>query len=72
MFEEILSELKEEYRQVFVLRHVQDMTVADVAKILGWSKGKVRTTDFRAMAKVRNVLISGKEVQGLSEFKTQN
>jgi RNA polymerase sigma-70 factor, ECF subfamily len=48
VIEKAVANLKENYRQVFVLRHVQGLSVAETAKILGWSHGKVRITDLRA------------------------
>ena len=70
MIEHAVAELNEEYRQVFILRHVQDLSVRDTAKILDWSPGKVRITDFRALAKLRNALNSGKEVKNRHEYNT--
>ena len=72
VIEEALSGLKETYQQVFILRHVQGLSVSDVAKILGWSQGKVRITDLRALTKLRERLSHGKEAFGQNEFKPQN
>jgi len=51
--EESLKALKETYRQVFVLRHIEELSIQDTAKILGWSESKVTTTDHRAITKLR-------------------
>lgn len=62
--ERVLPRLKPDHRQVFILRHVKELPVSDTAKILGWSPGKVRITDFRALAKLRSELRAGQEADG--------
>ncbi|QSO48750.1 RNA polymerase sigma factor [Alicyclobacillus mengziensis] len=54
--EDSLMALKKTYRQVFVLRHIEDLSVSQTAKILGWSESKVRTTDYRAVRKLQHDL----------------
>ncbi len=56
MLEESLSNLKDSYRQVFVLRHIDNLSIQETASVLGWSEGKVRTTDYRAIARLRELL----------------
>lgn len=56
LLEESLTALKTTYRQVFVLRHIENLSIQEAAAVLGWSEGKVRTTDHRAVAKLREVL----------------
>lgn len=72
MVEDAVSKLKKTYRQVFVLRHVVDLSVAETARALGWTEGKVRITDMRALAKLREQLFQGKGGRGFNEFNTQN
>jgi RNA polymerase sigma-70 factor, ECF subfamily len=54
--EHALSQLKDAYRQVIVLRHIENLSVQGTGDILGWSEAKVRTTTHRAMAKLRQLL----------------
>lgn len=56
MLEQALISLKGTYRQVFTLRHIENLSISEVAEVLGWSLGKVRMTDFRAVAKLRELL----------------
>ena len=56
ILEQALATLKDTYRQVLVLRHIEHLSVAESAGVLGWSEGKVRTTDYRAMATLRAIL----------------
>lgn len=51
--EELLLGLKLPYRQVIVLRYMHDMTIAEIAAVLGWSSVKVRTTLHRAVQTLR-------------------
>ncbi|ARU62240.1 hypothetical protein CBW65_15415 [Tumebacillus avium] len=55
VLEESLALLKESYRQVIILRHVQELSVAETAEVLGWTEGKVRTTLHRALHKLREL-----------------
>jgi len=54
--EDALEGLPPAYRQVLLLRWMQDLTVADTAKVLGWSESKVRITFHRARKQFREVL----------------
>ena len=58
MWQDALSRVPESYRQVFVLRHVQDYSVHETVEILGWSESKVKKTDQRAVAKLREIFHS--------------
>lgn len=58
VLEQAIASLKESYRQVFILRHVEELSVAETAKVLGWTEGKVRMTDFRAIGQLREMLSS--------------
>ncbi|QSO50949.1 RNA polymerase sigma factor [Alicyclobacillus curvatus] len=70
--EDAVAQLKESYRQVFILRHVEDLSVAETARTLGWTEAKVRVTDMRALIKLRGQLSRGKEVRDDNEFNAQN
>ncbi|WAH39795.1 RNA polymerase sigma factor [Alicyclobacillus fastidiosus] len=54
--EEAVSALKPDYRQVFMLRCVHDLSVEETAQVLGWSRAKVRTSLHRAITKLRVAL----------------
>jgi len=61
VIQEAISELKETYRTMVLLRHVECFTVSETAKILGWSESKVTTTDHRALAKLKILLNSDEQ-----------
>lgn len=54
VLEQSLAKLKDAYRHVIVLRHVEGLSVHEVAQILDWSEGKVRTTLHRALKQLRS------------------
>ena len=54
--EELLAQLKPTYRQVVILRYVDDLSMYETAKVLGWSEGKVRVTSHRALKKLRSLM----------------
>lgn len=58
MWQDALSRVPESYRQVFILRHVQNYSVHETVEILGWSESKVKKTDQRAIAKLRDIFNS--------------
>ncbi|SET48159.1 RNA polymerase sigma-70 factor, ECF subfamily [Salinibacillus kushneri] len=41
--------LKKNYREVLLLRGIQELTIEETARILGWSPNKVKVTFHRAM-----------------------
>lgn len=53
VLEEVLAELSPSYREVFVLRDVQGLTVEEVAERLEISPGNVRVRANRARARIR-------------------
>lgn len=55
-FEDAVSKLSPDKRQVFVLRGIQDFSVQDTAQILEWSESKVKTTFHRAIQDLRKSL----------------
>lgn len=58
MWQDALSKVQESYRQVFVLRHLQNYSVQEMVEILGWSESKVKKTDQRAITKLREIFNS--------------
>lgn len=51
-----LPELKDEYREVIILRFVNELSIKEVAEILDKSKGNVRVLIFRALKALRELL----------------
>lgn len=54
-----LARLKPKYREVFILRDVQQVSIADAAKILDISEASVKTRLLRARLKMRDALAPG-------------
>lgn len=54
-----LFALKQSYREVLILRAIEDLSVSSTAQILGWSESKVKTTYFRAMRQLQQCLQGG-------------
>lgn len=50
-----LRQLRPAYRQVVVLRYIENLSVEETAQVLGWSASKVRTTAHRAMMELRRM-----------------
>ncbi len=57
-----LQQLKPTYRDVMILRWIQDLSVEETAEILGWTESKVKTTYYRAFQKLKEVLHTKFEV----------
>ena len=51
-----LSEIKSEYREVIILRYIEELSVAEVAEIMGKSGGSVRVSLHRAMKALKRVM----------------
>jgi len=56
--EKYLKQMKEEYREVIILKYIEELTVSEIAKILGKKKGNVRVLAHRALNTLKS-LISG-------------
>ncbi|MFA9560134.1 RNA polymerase sigma factor [Evansella sp. AB-rgal1] len=54
-----IQSLKENYRDVLILRGIQELSVRDTAEALQWSENKVRLTYFRAKDALRKNLERG-------------
>ncbi len=50
---EKLDTLKEEYREVILLRYVEEYSIAEIAEITGKTKGAVRVLIHRALEKLK-------------------
>jgi RNA polymerase sigma-70 factor (ECF subfamily) len=53
---ESLRQLKQDMRDVVVLRMIQEFSTEETASILGWTSAKTRTTLHRAMKKLQQQL----------------
>lgn len=51
-----INELPENYQQVIILKYINEEENATIAKVIGKSEGAVRTLQFRALEKLRNIL----------------
>ena len=50
-----INELKDEYRDVLILRYVNELNVAEIAEVVGKSRGNVRVIIFRATKALREI-----------------
>ena len=50
-----LTKLKDEYREVVVLRFINELSIAEIADILDKSKGNVRVLVYRALKALREI-----------------
>lgn len=53
--EPILRRMKDEYREVLILRYIEELTISEIATILEKSKGSVRVLVHRALKVVREL-----------------
>lgn len=56
--EQALLKIKDQYREVLILKFTQDLSLSEIAKILNKSKGAARVLVHRALKELRKVLIS--------------
>ncbi|SFD71794.1 RNA polymerase sigma-70 factor, ECF subfamily [Lentibacillus persicus] len=54
-----ISTLKQDYRDVVILRGIEEMTVAETANILKWPDTKVRVTFHRALKALKTKIEEG-------------
>lgn len=52
----VLSKLKDEYREIIILRHVEELSFAEIAEIIGKSSGSVRVQLHRATKALKSVM----------------
>ncbi|MFD1673327.1 RNA polymerase sigma factor [Alicyclobacillus fodiniaquatilis] len=52
----VLQSVPAVYRQVIILRIIQDKTSKEVAELLGWTENKVRVTLHRALKKLQHII----------------
>lgn len=51
---ELLDHCTLDQQHVIIMRYFNDLSIADTAEILGWSDGKVKTTQHRALKNLRS------------------
>lgn len=54
--EEGLSKLKDEYREVIMMRYINELSIGEIADVLGKSKGSVRVLAHRALNTLKNLV----------------
>ena len=54
--QEAMQELKNEYREVLLLRYINELSVKEIAEILEKNKGNVRVLIFRAIKALKNIV----------------
>jgi len=57
-----LPQLKDEYREIIILRFVNELSIKEVAEILDKSKGNTRVLIFRALKALKELLESDEEM----------
>lgn len=62
-----INQLKNNYRDVVLLRGIADLSTEETAEVLGWTENKVNVTFHRAVKKL-NLLLKGDE-QGDPSFR---
>lgn len=55
-----LEKLKDEYREIIILRHVEDLSMPEIAEITGKSEGTVRVLLHRAIKSLTKAMSEGK------------
>jgi len=54
--EDILRLMKDEYREIIILRFIEELSIGEIARILDKSKGSIRVTLHRALKVCRELL----------------
>ena len=54
---EVLELCTGDQKMVIVMRYFQELSIAETAGILGWTEGKVKTTQHRAIKTLREKMI---------------
>lgn len=52
-------------RMVLVMRYMQDLSIAETAKVLNWTESKVKTTQHRALKALKKYMVDQAEKEGL-------
>ncbi len=51
-------------RMVLVMRYIHDLSIAETAKVLNWSEGKVKTTQHRALKALKKYMVDVEVKEG--------
>jgi len=62
--EQALQRLDEPEKQVILLKYFEDMTITDIANVLGCPPGTIKTRLHRALVQLRDWLGKGSEARG--------
>ena len=57
--EKALKQIKDEYRDIIILKYVEDLSIQEIANILNKSKGAVRVLVHRALKALQDVVEKG-------------
>ena len=49
-----LSELKDEYREILIMRYIDDLSINEISKVLNKSSGNIRIIIYRALKALKN------------------
>lgn len=52
-----IQKLKRSYREVIILRKIEELSIQETAEVLNWSEAKVKTTLFRALEALKKQMI---------------
>jgi RNA polymerase sigma-70 factor (ECF subfamily) len=53
---EAISKLTDSYKEILLLRFIEDLEYSEIAKVMGKSEGSIRIMQFRAMKELKQVL----------------
>lgn len=56
MLEKALPKLKDEYREIIIMRHINEMSFSEISDITGKSAGNVRVLGYRALKALKDIL----------------
>ncbi|MBT2757004.1 RNA polymerase sigma factor SigX [Mesobacillus foraminis] len=62
-----LKQCKLEQRMVIILRYLQDLSISETARTLGWTEAKVKTTQHRALKKLKSFLQEESSIEKFSK-----
>lgn len=54
--EEKMKELKDEYREIIILRFINELSISEIASVLEKNKGNVRVLVYRALNALREIV----------------
>jgi len=50
-----LSKLKDDYREVIILKYIEEFSITEIAEVTGKSKGNVRVLLHRALKAIKEI-----------------